>query len=310
MKVFIDGNQGTTGLKIHGKLRARRDVELLEIPEEHRKDPRWRAEYMAKSDVTFLCLPDAAAIEAVGLAGAQTRILDASTAHRTEPGWAYGFPELGPSFRQAIAEGNRVAVPGCHASGFVALTRPLRDAGILGADAELVCFSLTGYSGGGKKMIAEYESEDRSAALDSPRQYGLGQTHKHLKEMKFIAGLDKAPCFSPIVADFRCGMEVTVPLFGGAGVTRERVLSCYRERYGESPVVSVWEAEQFPGAEGGYLAANALAGKDTMAILVGGNDERILVSALFDNLGKGASGAAVQCMNIMFGLEETLGLER
>lgn len=307
MKVFVDGNQGTTGLKIAGKLAARPDVQLLTLPEHLRKEPAARKEMILASDVTFLCLPDAAAVEAAELAGGKGRLIDASTAHRIDPGWTYGFPELG-DFRARIAGGTRVAVPGCHAGGFAAIVKPLRDAGLLPADWPLVCHSLTGYSGGGKKMIAEYEAEGRSADLDAPRQYGLSQQHKHLREMTYVSKLSSPPCFSPIVADYYCGMEVSVPLFGDRlGLNKAQVLDCYRAAFAGSPVVSARTVEE--AAADGFLAANRLAGIDRMEVLVGGCDERILVSALFDNLGKGASGAAVQCMNIMFGLDERLGLE-
>ncbi len=308
MKVFIDGNQGTTGLKIHAKLAAHTQVEMLRIPDAYRKDASARKDYICASDVTFLCLPDQASREAVALADGKVKIIDASTAHRTDPGWSYGFPELSATHRQAIVRSGRVAVPGCHASGFQACVYPLRAAGLLGADAALTCFSLTGYSGGGKSMIADYGADERDAALDSPRQYGIAQTHKHLPEMQYVNQLTRAPLFCPIVADYYSGMQVTVPLSGeqiGAGV--DQVYETMARHYAGAKLIRVQRMSEY--APSGFVAANAMAGSDAMRILVGGNDERILVCALFDNLGKGASGAAVQCMNIMFGLPETLGLE-
>lgn len=305
-KIFIDGKEGTTGLKIADRFALRSDIELLILPEELRKDVSARAEMINSSDITFLCLPDAAAREAVLLANSNVRIIDASTAHRTESGWAYGFPELGEKFRNAIKHGNRVAVPGCHAGGFLSIVYPLRAANIMPADYPLVCHSLTGYSGGGKKMIAEYENSNGNLA--SPRQYGIGQTHKHLKEMTAIAELTSPPIFNPIVAGFYSGMEVTVPLIPRYlnGITLEEVYNVFAEHYKNSALIKVEKmAESYPD---GFIPADALRGSNTMKILVGGNDERILVISLFDNLGKGASGAAVQCMNIMLGLDETTGL--
>lgn len=237
-----------------------------------------------------------------------TRIIDASSAHRTLAGWAYGFPELSPAHREAIKTGKRVAVPGCHASGFLALAYPLRAAGILPADYPLVCYSLTGYTGGGKKMIAAYEAADRDLALDSPRQYGLTQQHKHLREMQAMAKLDRAPIFAPIVADFPQGMEVSLPLYADllpGRPTPEKIHAVFAAHYAGAKMVSVLPL----GGDGtGFLPTNPLADKCTMQIFVGGNNERILLAALFDNLGKGASGAAVQCMNIMLGLKEDFGL--
>lgn len=305
IKVFIDGSAGTTGLRIYERLAGLDGVELLTLPEELRKDASARAGAIAEADVAMLCLPDDAAREAAAMADASgTAVIDASTAHRVAPGWAYGFPELSAAHREAIKTSGRVAVPGCHASGFVALVFPLVEAGVIPADAELSVFSLTGYSGGGKKMIAEYEAAERSPLYDAPRQYALGQTHKHLPEMQAVTGLEKAPVFCPIVAPFYSGMEVTVPLFadainGGADEIKE----IYKAKYA-GPVVRFCDA---PDADG-MLSAAAKFGTDGMEVSVFGNGERILLTARFDNLGKGASGAAVQCLNIMRGADETAGL--
>lgn len=304
-RVFVDGRSGTTGLRIYERLQSREDLSFIVLSEEERKDPRRRKEALNECDAAFLCLPDAAAIEALEMVeNDSVIILDTSTAHRTTPGWAYGFPELSSRHREAVCTGKRIAVPGCHASGFVALVYPLVEAGILPPDALLTCFSLTGYSGGGKKMIGEYEDENRSVLLDSPRQYALGQTHKHLKEMKAVTGLENAPCFSPIVADYYSGMEVTVPLFASqlkGGL--DEIKAVYAAKY-QGPVVHFTDA----APENGFLAANSFSGLDGMSVSVYGNEDRILLTASFDNLGKGASGAAVQCMNLAFGLEQTQGL--
>ena len=311
-KVFIDGSEGTTGLRIRQRLEGRADVELLEIDPRLRKDTAARRELLNSAGVAILCLPDAAAQEAVSLVeNPRTVVLDASTAHRTAPGWQYGFAELGPEFRAGIASGRRVATPGCHASGFIALARPLVQAGLMPAGYPAVCHSVTGYSGGGKKMIAQYEAQDRPALLDSPRQYALGQTHKHQAEMQVYAGLDYAPVFNPIVADFYAGMAVSLPL-----VTRllrgpadpERVREIYREFYRDQPLVRVAEADDPRWLADGFAAANALCGSDGMVLCVTGNRERIQTIALFDNLGKGASGAAVQNLNIIMGADEATGL--
>ncbi len=308
-KIFIDGREGTTGLKILDRLGGRDDIDLIDIPDDLRKDPAARAERLNAADIAFLCLPDDAAREAVAMVtNPATRIIDASTAHRTLEGWAYGFPELSPAHRAAVAEGKRVAVPGCHASGFLALVYPLRAAGILPEDYPIVCYSLTGYTGGGKKMIADYENPARDSALDSPRQYGLTQNHKHLREMQAIASLAHPPIFAPIVADFPQGMEVSVPLYANlleGKPSAEELHAVFAAHYAGSGMVSVLP---FGGDGSGFLAANPLADQCTMRIFVGGNNDRILLSAIFDNLGKGASGAAVQCMNIMLGLDEALGL--
>lgn len=303
ISVFIDGSAGTTGLRISERLSGRKDLSLIHLDEAHRKDPKAREEALNAAQVAFLCLPDDAAREAVSLVHGDTVIIDTSTAHRTAPGWVYGFPEL-PGQQEKIIHANRIANPGCHASGFIALVAPLVQAGLLKAGAALTCFSLTGYSGGGKKMIAEYENPHRDLAYQSPRQYGLTQQHKHLKEMIHICGLDTAPVFCPIVADFYSGMEVTVPVFrkdllGNA----EDIRQLYAEVY-HTPVVHF---ESFP-EDLAMLPANQMAGRDDMVIRVAGNEDRILLTACFDNLGKGASGAAIQNMNIVLGLDQTLGL--
>ena len=303
ISVFIDGSAGTTGLRISERLSERKDLSLIHLDEAHRKDPKAREEALNAAQVAFLCLPDDAAREAVSLVHGETVIIDTSTAHRTAPGWVYGFPEL-PGQQEKIIHANRIANPGCHASGFIALVAPLVQAGLLKAGAALTCFSLTGYSGGGKKMIAEYENPHRDLAYQSPRQYGLTQQHKHLKEMIHICGLDTAPVFCPIVSDFYSGMEVTVPVFRKDLLgTAEDIRQLYAEVY-HTPVVHF---ESFP-EDLAMLPANQMAGRDDMVIRVAGNEDRILLTACFDNLGKGASGAAIQNMNIVLGLDQTLGL--
>ena len=306
-KVYIDGKDGTTGLQIYERLSAREDITLLLIDEAKRKDPAERAKLMNQADLVFLCLPDAAAREAVTLIdNPATRVIDASTAHRTAPGWVYGFAELKAGQREAIAGAKRVANPGCHATGFLSLAAPLVALGLLPRDAALTCFSLTGYSGGGKKMIAQYEAADRDAALSSPAPYALGQTHKHLPEMKAVAGLDTAPVFIPIVDDYYKGMSTTIPLhmsqLRGVGSV-EALRRAYADYYAGQTLVTV--APEAPGK----VYANAMAGRDALTVLVDGTDEAVTLTALFDNLGKGASGAAVQNMNLMLGLAETAGLK-
>lgn len=310
-KIYIDGSEGTTGLRINERLEGRDDIELLRIRPELRKDAAERQRMINASDITFLCLPDAAAREAVSLAtGERVRIIDASTAHRTEPGWAYGFPELSAEFRERITQGKRVAVPGCHASGFMALVYPLVKEGLLPADYPVVSYSLTGYSGGGKKMIAAYEAEERPQELSAPRAYALTQQHKHLKEMKAIAGLAQEPLFTPIVADYYSGMAVFLPLAArllSKEVTPDGLRSFYREYYaGQRFLHVLTEAET--DALGGFLAGNARSGWDGMEIVVSGSGDRLLAASRFDNLGKGASGAAIQCMNLMLGCPEEKGL--
>ena len=306
--IFIDGSSGTAGLRIYDRLAQREDIDLLTLPPELHHDMEAQRELINRADIAFLCLPDAAAITAADLVeNPDTVVLDTSTAHRTAPGWTYGFPELSPEREAAIRTAKRIAVPGCHASGFIALVYPLVAAGLLNKDALLSCYSLTGYSGGGKKMIAEYEAPARSALLDAPRQYALGQTHKHLKEMKQMTGLASEPVFCPVVSDFYSGMQVTVPLFAQwlkPGASMQDVRAVYQALY-TGPVVSYTDAAD----AGGFLSAAALAGKDSMQIAVAGNEERMLLLAVYDNLGKGASGAAVECMNLVTGAEKTLGLE-
>ncbi len=307
IKVFIDGSVGTTGLRIHERLSARRDVELITLDEEHRKDLNSRKEALLSADAAFLCLPDAASKEIVAEIGdAPVKILDTSTAHRTNPAWAYGFPELSQYHLEKLLSSNRIAVPGCHASGFCSIVKPLVDAGIIPKDYPIAATSITGYSGGGKKMIAEYEDPDRAAEFGAPRQYGLTQMHKHLPEMKTVCGLDFEPCFSPIVADFYSGMCVTVPLFANLlakTVTPKDIHEIFAAHYADKKLISV-----APLGKEGMLNSNELTGKDSMEITVCGNDQRILIASTFDNLGKGASGAALQCFNLICGADEAEGL--
>ena len=306
-KVFIDGSQGTTGLRIFDRLSSREDVTLITLPEELRKDLSARADAINSSDITFLCLPDAAAIEAVSKAKDNVKILDTSTAHRTNEQWIYGFPEVFENGFEMVAKAKRIAVPGCHASGFIALVKPLIDAGILSPDALLTCHSITGYSGGGKKMIAEYEDENRDLLFDAPRQYALTQQHKHLKEIKAISGIDNAPAFCPIVADFYSGMCVTVPLFASQlknGADINTIKRIFKDKY-NGPIVNYCEEI----GEAGLVSANGMSGKDSMQVFVEGNEDRILLISRYDNLGKGASGAALECMNIMMGIDITTGLD-
>ena len=310
-RVFIHGASGTTGLKLKERLEQRRDIELLLLGEDDRRDRGKIREMLHTSDIAFLCLPDDAAREAVALAeGSAVRIIDASTAHRTLPGWAYGFPELSEAHRKAIAGGSRVAVPGCHASGLIALIYPLIQAGLLTAGYPVVCHSVTGYSGGGKKMIAQYEAPD-AVGLQSPRQYALGQNHKHLPEMQAVTGLAFPPVFNPIVSNFFSGMCVTVPLHTrlmSAGAVPERIYQVMQSAYGGSRFLNVLPLGGGEALADGFLPADTLCGTNQMNILFAGNDDRVLLAAQFDNLGKGASGAAVQCMNIMLGLDEAAGL--
>lgn len=304
-KVFIDGREGTTGLRIQERLSGRDDIELLEISEDKRKDPSERARLINSSDVTFLCLPDAAAIEAVSLvSNPEVRIIDASTAHRTLEGWSYGLPELSAEHRARIRLGKRTAVPGCHASGFIMLVYPLVREGIIDKNSLLSCVSVTGYSGGGKKMIAEYESDSRSIEYSAPRQYGFGQTHKHLKEMVAVTGLVNAPVFAPIVADYYSGMSVTVPLHQAMLKRSMNIADLtlfFKEYYAGEPMIRTADQPN-------YLSAVTMSGKDSVILMAAGNDDRMTLTACYDNLGKGASGAAVQCMNIMLGIDELKSL--
>lgn len=303
--VFIDGKAGTTGLKIYERLESRDDINIITLSEEDRKNESRRKEALNSCDIAFLCLPDDAAIQAVSLIeNDNVVVIDTSTAHRTNLGWAYGFPELDNTFYEKITRSKRIAVPGCHAAGFIALVYPLVKAGILPADANLFCHSLTGYSGGGKKMIAEYEGEDIPQGHLSPRQYAVGQNHKHLKEMKEITGIGGFPIFCPVVSNFYSGMEVTIPLFSSQiNGKAEDIKKIYAEKY-NGEVVSFIEGLD----ENGFIAANKLGGLDCMKITVTGNADRILLVALYDNLGKGASGSAVECMNIAMGENITKGL--
>ncbi len=302
-KVFIDGSAGTTGLKILDRLSVRKDISLITLSEERRKDINARKEAINSADIVFLCLPDSASIEAVSLIENQTvKVIDTSTAHRTNPEWTYGFPELCGQ-REKIRNSKRIANPGCHASGVIALVNPLIEKGILDKDICLSATSLTGYTGGGKNMIAEYQSEQRDFLLDAPRQYGLTQMHKHLPEIKNMCSLNNTPILCPIVASYDRGMQVTIPLFkkdimGSIDDIKNAYMSIYT---GE--VVKFNNADQ-----GGFLSANSFRGKDSMEVSVFGNEDRIILVSMFDNLGKGASGAAIQNMNILLGVSETTGL--
>lgn len=311
VKIFIDGSEGTTGLRIHERFAEREDVELLPISSELRKDKEERKKLINSSDITFLCLPDAAAEESVSLVeNDHVRIIDTSTAHRTMEGWAYGFPELSKEHREAIAAGNRIAVPGCYATGFISLVYPMVAEGLISADYPVSAFGISGYSGGGRKMIAAYEAEEREDALLAPREYALSQAHKHLKEMKKIPGLKREPLFSPIVADYYSGMVVSVPVYTelmNKGRTPQEVWKYLADFYAGSRFVRVipFGAEE---ASANMLAGNAMSGRDSLRIYVTGNEDRVLLSSQFDNLGKGASGAAIQCLNIALGCEESKGL--
>lgn len=311
VKIFIDGSEGTTGLRIHERFAEREDVELLPISSELRKDKEERKRLINSSDITFLCLPDAAAEESVSLVeNDHVRIIDTSTAHRTMEGWAYGFPELSKEHREAIAAGNRIAVPGCYATGFISLVYPMVAEGLISADYPVSAFGISGYSGGGRKMIAAYEAEEREDALLAPREYALSQAHKHLKEMKKIPGLKREPLFSPIVADYYSGMVVSVPVYTelmNKGRTPQEVWKYLADFYAGSRFVRVmpFGAEE---ASANMLAGNAMSGRDSLWIYVTGNEDRVLLSSQFDNLGKGASGAAIQCLNIALGCEESKGL--
>ncbi len=306
-KVFIDGSAGTTGLRIYERLSGRRDIELLSLPEAFRKDTEARRDIMNKSEIVFLCLPDAAAREAVTLVeNIQTAIIDTSTAHRTAAGWTYGLPELHGQ-RELIQESKRIANPGCHATGFISLVRPMREMGLLSSDALLSCFSLTGYSGGGKSMIADYEGEGKNAEMASPGIYALSQSHKHLPEMAKICRLDSYPLFSPIVDDYYSGMATTVPLHMSMlkGVDSiHRLREAFSDYYAGEALISV-DSGFDPSAK---YYGGAMKNLDSLRIHIAGNDERSTLTAVFDNLGKGASGAAIQNMNILLGADECTGL--
>lgn len=304
-QVFIDGSAGTTGLRIKERLKARTDVALIELKDEDRKNEALRKEAMNDADAVFLCLPDDAAQQAVQMVeNENTIVLDASTAHRTLPGWVYGLPQLSGAQKKAIQTAKRIAVPGCHACGFIVLTAPLVKAGVVDAQTVLSCTSLTGYSGGGKSMIAEYESQQRSPLLSAPRMYGLTQQHKHLKEMCAVTGLSRAPVFLPIVGDFYSGMQVTVPLpESQCKASRAEMEEIYRSVYDDA--VIRWDAHM---EQDGFLSALTLSGRDDMRVGLMGTDERLIAVAQYDNLGKGASGAAIECMNLALGLSDYEGL--
>lgn len=311
--VFIDGNQGTTGLRIVERLAGRNELTLLTLPENQRKSLPARVEMAKGADITFLCLPDEASREMVSaLEDSEGIIIDASTVHRIESDFAYGFPELDEKFRKAIGKARRIAVPGCHASGAIALLYPLVKARVLPSSAPVTITSITGYSGGGKAMIAQYEAPYRDAALSAPRPYAVGQSHKHLAEITEICGLVRPPVFQPIVCDFYSGMLVGVPLtlewLSTVSGARARggvdyLTKLYRNHYAGKKLVSVLASNPDP-----FLSPLTMAGTDGMQIFVTGNEERMIAYARFDNLGKGASGAAIQCMNLRLGLEETEGL--
>lgn len=308
-KVFIDGQEGTTGLKIYNRLCVRKDIELLKIEEKDRKNIDARLENICAADVIFLCLPDQAAIEIAAKAPQEARIIDASTAHRTNNDWVYGFPEISRNQRLLIRQSNRVSVPGCHASGFVSIVKPLTENNIIDADTFLACTSITGYSGGGKPMIREYEEINLTSAIKSPGLYALTQNHKHIPEIKKVTGLTRSPAFIPVVSNYYSGMLVTIPIdvkMMTKELSIEEITRLYNEFYLEEMLVKVvaMNAEE----KMGRLYANKMAGRDDLEILIYGNEETMVISSRFDNLGKGASGAAIQCMNIMLGIEETAGL--
>lgn len=307
-KIYIDGQEGTTGLKILERFKDRNDIELLRIDEDKRKDNDERKRMINSSDFTFLCLPDTAAREAVAMADDNVRIIDASTAHRTNPDWAYGFPELGKDFREKIMKSNRVAVPGCYASGFASMVYPLVKLGIMPVDYPVSAHAVSGYSGAGKKAIAVYESSDRPTDFDSPRQYALTQQHKHLPEMQKICGLEYAPSFNPLICDYFSGMVVSLPLHTrllSKKYGAEDIRKALSEYYADSFFVKVMPEGE---PEDGFIGANNLSGTNYMEIFVNGSEDRLIICSRLDNLGKGASGAAVQCLNIMMGIDEKTGL--
>ena len=310
-KIFIDGSEGTTGLRIYERFEDRDDIELLKISSELRKDAAERRKMINASDITFLCLPDAAAIEAVAmLDNDHTCIIDTSTAHRTEAGWAYGFAELSPKHREAIQNGKKIAVPGCHAKGLISLLYPVVAKEVIAPDYPVSALSISGYSGAGKKMIAKYEATDRDLSYSAPREYALLQQHKHLKEMRAITGITRQPLFMPIIADYYSGMVVSFPIYTDLmqkKMTPEELQRFFTEYYVGEQFIKVMTF----GAEAekeGFMSGNVCSGWDGLRIYVTGNEERLLLTAQFDNLGKGASGAAVQCMNILLRCEESKGL--
>ncbi len=312
-KVFVDGSEGTTGLRIFERFQDRSDIELIRIDPELRKDPEERRKLINSSDISFFCLPDVAARESAGLVDPDndhTVIIDTSTAHRTEEGWAYGFPELSDAHKEAIVNGRRIAVPGCYATGFISLVYPLVAGGIIAKDYPVSSFALSGYSGAGKKTIAVYESDDRPSEFSSGREYALAQQHKHLKEMQAVTGLSRTPLFSPIIDDYYSGMVVSVPFYAdmlSKKMAPAELLEYFREYYSGKKFIEVAQADDETAASG-FLAGNGKSGWDGLKIYVTGNEDRIVVSSQFDNLGKGASGAAIQCMNIKLGCDEAKGL--
>lgn len=312
IKVYIDGQAGTTGLKLFDRIKDRNDIELLTIDPALHRDNAERARLINESDVTFLCLPDTASVEAVSFVeNPDTRIIDASTAHRTNPDWAYGFPELSAAHRDRIVNAKRVAVPGCYASGFAALVYPMVQSGFLPKNYPLTCHAVSGYSGAGKGAIAVYESDDRPADYDSPRQYALTLNHKHLPEMQKVSGLDFPPVFNPLVCDYYAGMVVSVPLhraFLNGRPSVEEIHEMFAKHYEGQQFVKVRDLQGADVLENGFLPANTLAGTNLLEVFVCGNDDRILLASRLDNLGKGASGAALQCFNIMTGAPEETGL--
>ncbi len=312
VKIYIDGQEGTTGLKILERFEGRNDIELMKISEDKRKDPEERAKFINSADYVFLCLPDAASREAVSfINNDHVRIIDASTAHRTNPEWAYGFPELSEAHREKIRTSNRVAVPGCYASGFNSVVYPLVSNGIIPADFPVFAYATSGYSGAGKKAIAVYEGDEKPYEFNSPRQYAMSQEHKHLPEMQAVSGLKYKPMFNPMVCDYFSGMVVSVPIQTRMlpnGTTPEKVHEMFAKHYEGSNMVEVMPLMSHDEQKTFFLASNTLSGINKMQIFVFGNDEQILVCSRLDNLGKGASGAAVQCLNIMMGIDETTGL--
>ncbi len=312
VNVFIDGQEGTTGLRISERFSGRTDIHLLQIDPALRKDADARKKLIQSSDYTILCLPDAAAREAVALAeDAPVRIIDASTAHRIHPAWAYGFPELSAAHREKIAKSSRVAVPGCYASGFNALAYPMVHNGLIPADYPVQCFAVSGYSGGGKKMIAEVEAPDSAPEVHSPRFYGLANNHKHLPEMQKISGLSRKPMFTPIVDDYYNGMVVCIPVqaaVAGKHVSPKEIHAMFAAHYAGCNFVKVKPFLEEADLTALRISSNDLRDTNMMEIFVCGSEEQVLLCARLDNLGKGASGAAVQCLNIMMGVNETMGL--
>ena len=307
-KIFIDGKAGTTGLRIYERLESRNDIEIILLSDDERKDPAARKRALNECDIAFLCLPDDAARESVSMIeNDKVVVIDTSTAHRTLDGWCYGFPELSAELDEKLKHAKRIAVPGCHASGFIALVKPLIDADFISSEELLTCHSITGYSGGGKKMIADYEDDARDNLLDAPRQYGITQSHKHLKEMQAITGLKNAPIFCPIVSDFYSGMMVTVPIFASQlknGKSIDDIKQLFADKY-TSEIVKYEEALD----DAGFISAAKLKDSDAMRVTVTGNSDRILLVAIYNNLGKGASGAAIECMNVVLEQDKTLALD-